>query len=450
MFLRRALVTLTTVATVATIGAATPGADPATAAGATAARNVATPGNFLGFGFDQCLAPSQRAMDAWLADSPYLAAGIYISGDSRGCRKQPNLTSAWVSTQLSKGWKLLPITVGPQAPCNPRFPRYGKDRVIYGAPGSDGTFAKARRQGAAEARDAVTAATKLGIVAGSTLWYDLESFDQTRKRCRNASLSFLSGWTSGLHALHYVSGFYSSAGSGIWAVDRARVRSPHRYTLPDRIWIARWDGKANTSTSYIRPDGWVPGNRMKQYVGGHNETWGGVTINIDRDFLDLGKHTLPAVTHCGGVDVDLPDYPRVNADSTPALVKALQCLLSEQKAYPGRLNGRYTTATATAAHTWQAAHGLAERPYWNRRAWMTLFAAGAHPVLKFGSTGPAVRRLQRTLNAATKGTDLPITGVFAQLTDSALRTWQISTGRKALGVANDRTWAALAKGTRAS
>src|SRR6202012_3074562 len=122
------------------------------------------------------------------------------------------------------------------------------------------------------------AARKLGISAGSTLWYDLENFDQTKTRCRTASLAFLSGWTRGLHAQHYVSGVYSSAGSGIWALDQARVKTPGLYQLPDRIWLARWDGKANISTSYIRPDGWVPGNRMKQYVGGHNETWGGTTI----------------------------------------------------------------------------------------------------------------------------------------------------------------------------
>ena len=56
------------------------------------AANVATPGNFTGYGFDQCLAPTQKAMDAWLKSSPFLAVGIYISGDSRACRIQPNLT----------------------------------------------------------------------------------------------------------------------------------------------------------------------------------------------------------------------------------------------------------------------------------------------------------------------------------------------------------------------
>ena len=31
---------------------------------------------------------------------------------------------------------------------------------------------------------------------------------------------------------------------------------------------------------------------MKQYQGGHDETWGGVTINIDRNYLDLGKGSV--------------------------------------------------------------------------------------------------------------------------------------------------------------
>ena len=60
------------------------------------AANVATPGDFTGYGFDQCLGPSQAAMDRWLTHSPFLAVGIYISGDSRACRSQPNLTPAWV------------------------------------------------------------------------------------------------------------------------------------------------------------------------------------------------------------------------------------------------------------------------------------------------------------------------------------------------------------------
>jgi peptidoglycan hydrolase-like protein with peptidoglycan-binding domain len=69
-------------------------------------------------------------------------------------------------------------------------------------------------------------------------------------------------------------------------------------------------------------------------------------------------------------------------------------------------------------------------------------------VLKFGSTGPAVRDLQRSLNAATRGTDLPVTGIFASRTDAALRTWQKGVSRTVSGVANPGTWTALASGLR--
>jgi peptidoglycan hydrolase-like protein with peptidoglycan-binding domain len=444
MFLRplRVLFAAAALATVAGVTTEVP-------AGSAATANVVTPGNFRGYGFDQCLAPTQQSMNAWLKHSPYLAVGIYISGASRACRSQPNLTTTWVSTQLRQGWKLLPITLGPQAPCNPRFPRYGSDPVIRNDPGQFGNFGRARRQGVTEAQRAVAAAQRLGISAGSTLWYDLEGFDQTNTRCRQASLSFLSGWTSGIHTLHYVSGVYSSAGSGIWALDQARVKTPGKYALPDQIWIARWDGAANVSTSYIRDDGWQPGRRMKQYVGGHDETWGGVRINIDRDYLSLGRPSAPREKHCGGVNVDLADYPPTKAGSDPALVKALQCLLTEQQVYGGRVNGTLNDRTLAAVHAWQRAHALPIRRTVTRQCWMSLLITGAQQeVLKFGSTGPSVRHVQRALNAATRGTGLKVNGLFTHPTDVALRAWQQATGRTASGVVNHGTWRTLAAGTR--
>src|SRR5690349_15645607 len=95
MFLRPLLasVALVMVGSIAGVTAGVP-------AGTAATGNVVTPGNFRGFGFDQCLAPTQKAMDTWLRHSPFFAVGIYISGASRACRDQPNLTPAWVTTQL--------------------------------------------------------------------------------------------------------------------------------------------------------------------------------------------------------------------------------------------------------------------------------------------------------------------------------------------------------------
>jgi len=204
----------------------------ARAAAAEPAANPPTPRNFRGYGFDQCHTPDQAAMDKWLQHSPFLAVGIYISGDSRACREQPNLTPRWVATQLRKGWRLLPITLGPQASCQPRFPRYNDDFKISAKPGTSGRYPTARKMGATEARKTVRAAKALGIVPGSTLWYDLEGFDARNTHCRESALAFLSAHTRQLHDLGYVSGVYSSAGSGIKALDDARVHRPRPSTSP--------------------------------------------------------------------------------------------------------------------------------------------------------------------------------------------------------------------------
>jgi hypothetical protein len=412
------------------------------------AANVVTPGNFTGYGFDQCLAPTQRAMDAWLKNSPFLAVGIYISGDSRACRSQPNLTRTWVSTQLRNGWRLLPITLGPQASCSSRFPRYGNDETISPKPGRNGKYGTARAQGRAEAVKAVAAANALGIAPRSTLWYDIEAFDYTRTACRESALAFLSGWTFKLHELNYVSGVYSSAGSGIKILDDARVSRPQAFNLPDMIWLARWDGKANTSTSYIRADGWRPGGRVKQYQGGHDETWGGVTINIDRNFLDVGKGSWAAPEdHCDGTRVSFSRYTRVAPGTAETgMVRALQCLLKEKGAYAGRVNGTYNDRLRTALRTWQESHGFVARDTWTRPNWMSLLVAGQTRVSKWGSAGAEVRRLQRALNAAHDDAGLGVTGVFKKATADAVRTYQRRAGLKVNGIAGPTTWRALRKG----
>jgi len=429
--------------------AGTTAAAPETAALRTVA-NPVTPGDFTGFGFDQCLAPSQRAMDAWLQHSPFLAVGIYISGNSRACRSQPNLTPTWVRTQLNRGWRLLPITLGPQSTCVGRFPRYGKtiDPTISNDPA--GGYRKARAQGLLEADRAVTAAKALGITPRSTLWYDLEGWSDYRNAtCRESALGFLSGWTHRLRKLGYVAGVYSSAGSGMKVLDDARVQRRPNIILPDRIWIARWDGKANTSTTYIREDGWRPGNRMKQYQGGHHETWGGVTINIDSNFLDLGSRAAPAEQRCGGTALTLPTYgflkPRT-ARFTPdgKQVRALKCLLREQGAYQGKMGAFYNPKLRRAVRQWRVTHGMPARTDWTRKAWVTLFVAGAQPVLKVGSKGDTVRDLQRALRTIYPRAGVTVDGVFTFETRNTLRAFQKARGVRRSGNANAPTWRALA------
>ncbi len=410
------------------------------------ADNVATPGDFTGYGFDQCLAPSQGSMNMWLNRSPFFAVGIYISGDSRGCRNQPNLTPAWVSTQLAKGWRLLPITLGPQASCSTHFPRYSDDKVIFSARGTTGGYPRARSQGQAEAVKSVNAASALGISAGSTLWYDLEAFDSTNTGCRESALRFLSGWVWKTKSLGYRAGVYSSASSGIAVLDRARINRPGSFVLPDAIWIARWDGVADTRTTYIGDEGWNPHARVKQYQGGHNETYGGVTINIDRNWVDLGRGSVAPKekSHCGGVHVNYWVYNAVKPGiKWPAKVKALQCLLKERRAYAGPVNGVYDDATVAAANAWQQRVGRPVSSTWSVHDWTTLLSAGAEPVLKIGSASPGVRRLQRALNAELSSPNLTVSGRFNANTLAAVRIWQKQVGRPVTGVVAWDSWARL-------
>ncbi|GAA1503456.1 glycoside hydrolase domain-containing protein [Nocardioides humi] len=336
--------------------------------------NPVTPGDFTGYGFDQCQTQSQKNMDAWLEHSPFRAVGVYISGNSRFCRDQPNLTPTWVSTQLAKGWRILPITLGPQSTCVGRFPRYGKniDPTISndGANGYQAAF----KQGKKEAKSAVAAASALGIVPRSTLWYDLEGWSNYKDAtCRESALSFLSGWTKKTRKLNYVPGVYSSAGSGIKILDDARIQGRGDVILPDRIWIARWDGVANTSTSYIAEDGWRPGNRMKQYQGGHNETWGGVTINIDSNWLELSDDgTAVPQAACATPAKYKKITPR---KSKPKQIRALKCRLQVKGLYPGKMSKKYNKLLRKGIHAWQAQAGQKVKDKWTKKNWASLLSS---------------------------------------------------------------------------
>ena len=242
-----------------------------------------------------------------------------------------------------------------------------------------GRVASDQAQGAAEADKNAADATAYGIGPGSTIWYDLEGFNLGDTHCRESALVFTSSWVTRIKALGYVAGFYSSASSGIKMLDDARRLRPGQFALPDRIWIARWDGVANTSTTYIPEDGWRPGGRMKQYRGGHNETWGGVTINIDSNFIDLGAGSVPRPEgRCPGTRLGFWKYPALSPGSAKTTrVKVLQCLLTEQGTYSGPINGAYDAATIAGARAWQAARRFTPTDTFAKRHWVALLSAGA-------------------------------------------------------------------------
>ena len=399
------------------------------------------PGSFTGYAFDACQAPDQETMDVWRERSPFWGVGIYTSGTNRFCDVQDNLSAEWVETQARNGWVLLPLHVGLQASCT-NTDRWEK----IDADPADG-YGAARAQGRSEAREAVAAAESYGIGPGSTLWYDLEHFDTTRTHCRESALSLVTTWTRALHDAGYRSGFYSSASSGIRMLEQERL-APSGHTLPDQIWIAEWNGKATTRSTFVADDGWRQ-DRVHQYRGDHRATYGGISLHIDSNFMDVGRGTRPgkAAPHCG-VRVDFPTYPRRERGDRGEHVKAAQCPLRQQGHYDGKLHGRYTAATAKAVRRFTSrVETMPTGPGLSPRAWTALLSDGATPLAKYGSGGNEVRRLQRALNAAVKAR-LAVDGVFAGATRTAVRDYQAERGLGRTGVADDRVWAELQRGRR--
>lgn len=238
----------------------------ATASAVAPPTSVSSPEAFTGVGFDACAAPSSRTMTAWAA-SPYRGIGVYIGGANRAC-SQPNLTAGWVSEQVAAGWHLIPTYVGLQAPHSACCAAINPSR--------------AAQQGVEAASDAVEEAAEIGMGPGSPIYFDMEAYTRTTSTT-SAVLTFLSSWTSQLHTLGYVSGVYSSSSSGIADLSRAVGSS---YTLPDHIWTANWNDQQNTLDPYLPSTAWPSHQRIHQYHGGHNESYGLMTINIDNDYID--------------------------------------------------------------------------------------------------------------------------------------------------------------------
>ncbi|HEX8073381.1 MAG TPA: glycoside hydrolase domain-containing protein [Thermoleophilaceae bacterium] len=222
-----------------------------------------------GDGFDTCAAPAAETMATWKQSSPYQAVGVYIGGVNRACA-QANLSAAWVQTVENQGWGIIPTYVGRQAPCS------GIGQTIDPA--------TAAAQGKQEADDAAAQAAGLGFGDRDPIYFDMEGFPTSDASCVNAVKAFLEAWTKELHAKGWTSGVYGSAGSTGKVLTDANGTG---YTEPDDIWYANWDGRDTTSGDpYVRDGAWSNHQRIHQYRGGHDETWGGATINMDSDAVD--------------------------------------------------------------------------------------------------------------------------------------------------------------------
>ncbi len=221
-------------------------------------------------GFDTCGAPSLRTMKAWRAR--YAVAAIYIGGQEMGCG-YGNLSKTWVQSAEAMGWSLMPTFVGLQAPCN-SF----SDEI---------NPSQAAQQGQQAAIQAVSDAASFGLGPGSPIYFDMEAYNEKKSSCVTAVLTFLGAWDRKVQASGYVSGVYSSAGSGVINLQNTSSVGGHPLARPQAIWFALWDNAVNlTGSPYMTPAVWSASARAKQYAGPRVVTVGGISMNIDSDLVN--------------------------------------------------------------------------------------------------------------------------------------------------------------------
>ncbi|MFW6692306.1 peptidoglycan-binding protein [Streptomyces sp. MAR4 CNX-425] len=235
----------------------------------------------------------------------------------------------------------------------------------------------------------------------------------------------------------------------------------------DTAWHAR---SANSSSLGIEHEGWVdepswftdtmyrssaaltrhlcdtygiPKDRT--HVRGHNEL-------PDNDHTDPGQHwnwTYYMELVRGGSDsgdgISFTSYPTVKRGASGAHVKAVQTLLKAQSFDPGAVDGQFGPATEAAVTAFQTSRKLAADGVVGPRTWTALLSAGEVVTVRRGSTGEAVKRLQRALTAAL-GRTVDVDGQFGPATESAVVSYQSSRDLAADGIAGPATWGALQAG----
>lgn len=148
----------------------------------------------------------------------------------------------------------------------------------------------------------------------------------------------------------------------------------------------------------------------------------------------------------GGADAQsFAAYTPQEQGSTGAQVKAVQSLLNQQGYEAGAEDGVFGATTRSAVQAFQTARGLTPDGTVGTRTWTALLSAGTTPALAQGSSGDAVKRVQRALTAAL-GRTVTADGAFGALTDTAVRDYRSARALGTDGSVGPETWKALQSG----
>ncbi|RLV70495.1 N-acetylmuramoyl-L-alanine amidase [Streptomyces sp. CBMAI 2042] len=197
-------------------------------------------------------------------------------------------------------------------------------------------------------------------------------------------------------------------------------------------------------TSHLAARYSIPKNRT--HIVGHSEVPG-------NDHTDPGVHwdwnyymqLVGGSPGTPGDSLTFPSYAVQQSGSSGPQVKAVQQLLNAQGYAAGSADGIFGPATKSATQAFQRARSLTADGAVGPKTWTALLSAGTTPALARGSSGDAVKRLQRSLTAAL-GTTVNADGSFGPTTETAVRTYQSSRGLSVDGKVGPATWGALQAG----
>lgn len=268
-------------------------------------------------GFDSAVLPDLAKLQAWWQASPYYDIGIYAPGSPNG-PSDPALSAAWVTAASKQGWGIVPIWPGLQAPCgcdNPPSGPHAHDTYPQcHQRGAGQTFSfkltQAEQQGEAQALAAYNSVKALGL-DGSIVYADIEPYDASASDGRNLSCgaateAYVSGWVKGMHQ----DGGAGSAGvyGIVWdAVPHTPVSQPQAVDFQgaDSVFLARDDNRVTVwglnhdSESQLDDTLWATRQRIHQFRGGSQESWGGASLYIDSNVEDApiagGNNVKPIV-----------------------------------------------------------------------------------------------------------------------------------------------------------
>jgi peptidoglycan hydrolase-like protein with peptidoglycan-binding domain len=136
--------------------------------------------------------------------------------------------------------------------------------------------------------------------------------------------------------------------------------------------------------------------------------------------------------------------PVLKKGSTNPAVRDLQDALKVLRHDPGPVDGVFGASTERAVRSFQQAKGIAVDGIVGRITWINIDEADqSEPVLRLGSTGLPVRRLQSRMSAVgfdTGGVD----GHFSLKTEAAVKQLQQGFDLAVDGIVGPKTWAIVA------